>query len=208
MSDTVGAAGEVAVTRLAHPAKMIDISADQHPTGQPLAAKTIRVAGYEYAMVKASDGTNATVNPWTARDGKALEAAGVKVGYYHFAHPGQNGPHAEVQAVMRAIRGLPRTIGVMLDLEVTEGQTWAHLAWWAETFLGSLPSSVVNRSLYSNLYYLDNLNPPDHSHPWGHHLVLAEWGVAAPTIPCWAWQSGLGEVPGIVGPCDVDVFYG
>src|ERR1019366_3738671 len=117
-----------------HPVKMIDISGWQHPNNEPIDWHAVKRSGVQAAMVKATEGTNYT-SAWLAADGNGARSAGLKIGYYHFAHPGTNGALEEAQYFLDAIAGHPRSIGGALDLEVTEGVPWPDLAVWSKTFL-------------------------------------------------------------------------
>jgi GH25 family lysozyme M1 (1,4-beta-N-acetylmuramidase) len=184
---------------MTHPVKMIDVSGWQHLGNQPIDWHAVKRSGVEAVMVKATEGTD-FVSPWAATDGNGARAAGLKIGYYHFAHPGRNGAQEEAAYFLAHIAGLPRSIGGALDLEVTEGVSWADLSAWAQTFLDEVHKVCVYTSLYTNGYFLSNLAGA----PWGHLLWYAN-PTQAPRFRVWAWQySWTGEVPGVPAPCDLD----
>lgn len=176
---------------------MIDVSANNHLDGQPIQWARVKAAGYGAVMVKATEGAD-YVNPWIERDANAALQAGLEVGYYHFAHPGRNAPAVEVQWALAAIHGLPRRLGLALDLEVTEGRTWVELASWAQAFHEDARRVVDHSPLYVNDSFLASLPGA----PWGERLWLAQ--TARPRREVWAWQMTTpAVVPGIPAPTDV-----
>ena len=176
---------------------MIDVSAYNHISGDPIQWGRVRVAKYMDVMIKATEGVD-YVNPWLERDATEATAAGLRVGFYHFAHPGRNAPAAEARFALTAIRGLPRVHGLALDLEVVEGLTWSELAMWAQAFHEDVLREVDHSPLYVNDNFLANLPGA----PWGERLWLPQ--TARPRRRVWAWQMTTPAlVPGIEAPTDV-----
>jgi GH25 family lysozyme M1 (1,4-beta-N-acetylmuramidase) len=176
---------------------MIDVSANNHPTDEPIQWARVRAAGYGAVMVKATEGAD-YVNPWLARDANAASQAGLEVGYYHFAHPAATDSATQAEHALAAIDGLPRSLGLALDLEVGEGISWNGLAVWAQEFHRVALQTVDHSPLYVNDYYLANLPGA----PWGVRLWLAQ--TARPRRQVWAWQATQPiQVNGIVTPTDV-----
>lgn len=176
---------------------MIDVSANNHGDDQPIRWSSVYAAKFKAVMVKASEGTT-YLNPWLDQDAHAAHQAGLLVGYYHFAHPGENNPAAEVDHAMTAIADLPRELGLALDLEVQEGKAWSALAIWAKEFHHLARQHVDHSPLYVNDNFLANLPGA----PWGERLWLAQ--TARPRRQVWAWQATTPvQVPGIPYPTDV-----
>lgn len=180
---------------------MIDVSAYQHPNGEPINWHEVAGAGIRAVMIKATEGLG-YVNPWVGRDSHGARAAGLHVGFYHFAQPSHSTPAEQAAFCLKHITGLPRDIGVALDDEVTAGMSWVDKSEWDQQFIDNL-AGVANRQLYSNLNFLDNLPGA----PWGHLLWLAQYGVSAPRRHCWAWQYGSGRVPGVPAEVDLNRLY-
>lgn len=105
------------------------------------------------------------------------------------------------------------TMQLMLDLEVTDGQSPAAVWAWVQTFMATIEQLTGRPGIiYTGFYFWqdnvgnpsDNLNAP---------LWLAAY-VANPQVPAawgyWTfWQySDTGSVPGIAGNVDVDYFAG
>lgn len=176
---------------------MIDVSSNNHLSGETIQWSKVHASGYRSVMIKATEGVN-YINPWLGRDADQARQAGLGVGYYHFAHPGVNTAIAEADHALNAIHGLPRTLGLALDLEVMEGLGWVELAAWARAFHAHARTVVDHSPLYVNDNYLANLPGA----PFGERLWLAQ--TARPRRQVWAWQMTVAaKVPGIAVPCDV-----
>lgn len=176
---------------------MIDVSSNNHPTGQPIEWPRVRAANFEAVMVKCTEGT-AYVNPWLARDAEEASAAGLMVGYYHYAHPGQSTGFEQAQHAKAAIAGLPRALGLALDLEQQEGLTWSELAGWAIDFHTAALETVDHSPLYVNDYFYGNLP----TNKIASRIWLAQ--TRRPRQEVWAWQlTTPGQVPGILIPTDI-----
>lgn len=176
--------------------EMIDLSSNNHPQDAPIDWVKVKEAGIEAAMIKATEGVH-YVNPWLERDALGAHDHGLLIGYYHFAHPGQYPARHEVNHFWQTVKAMPRSLGLSLDLEETEGRSWRYLSRWGEQFIARIPQKVEQRPLYSNQYFLDNLRGA----PWHHGLWLAEPG-RRPRRAYWAWQYATGPVAGIVGDVD------
>src|ERR1700689_5148717 len=135
---------------------MIDISEWQHPDGRSIDWPTVAKAGIKAVMIKATEWPDYT-NPWPSNDAHYAPSAGLKVGYYHFSHPGMADAQNQAEQVRKAIGDLPNDLGVADDLEVTEGQTWQELAHFAKAFHTYVREWCAFSPLYSNGYFLDNM---------------------------------------------------
>lgn len=196
---------------------MIDVSSNNHPMNALVNWAMVRKAGYRAVMVKSSEGLNYR-NPWRQPDAVGAHAAGLHIGFYHFARPAVGNAAAEADYAIAAIEGLPRDIGLALDLEVTGGLTWSELATWAKNFLARVAQHDIGSPIYSDPAFMEQM--PEL--PFGHKLWLADWGVTpGPEVTLtypggskqmhrvWAWQTGAARVPGVPSAvCDVGVFYG
>ena len=177
--------------------RMIDVSSNNHPTAAPIDWAQVKAAGYGAVMIKATEGVD-YVNPWLKDDADGAAAAGLQVGYYHFARPGQSTGVTQAADATKAIDGLPRQLGLALDLEVTEGRSWPELAAWARGFHERAKALVEHSPLYVNDYFLANLPGA----PFDWWLWLAQ--TARPRRQVWAWQETTPvAVPGIGGLTDV-----
>lgn len=176
---------------------MLDVSANNHLADEPIQWLRVKTAGYLAVMIKATEGLD-YVNPWLKEDAEGAAAQGIKVGYYHYAHPGDGGPFDQVKHAIAAIAGLPRDLGLALDLEVQESHSWEALASWAKDFHTFARETVDHAPLYCNDDFLRNLPGA----PFGERLWIAQ--TARPRFHCWAWQMTQSVVvPGLMTPCDV-----
>jgi lysozyme len=185
---------------------MIDVSAYQHPNGRAIPWPTVRHAGIDAVMIQVSEGQATEFdNPYAKADAEGVVAAGMEVGYYHFATPVGGSAKDDAQRFADLCKPLPKGIAYVLDLEAPNGLGWAQLATWGEVFLAELSALSLPSPLYSNPDWLANLRGA----PWGHKLWLAQWGSVPPKRSVWAWQyTGAGTVAGISGPVDRSVLYG
>lgn len=178
-------------------ARMLDASANNHPTDREIGWASVHAAGYSAVMIKCSEGVD-YVNPWLARDAVGAKAAGLLVGFYHFRHPGLGAPSAEAHFALTAIAGLRHDLGLAQDLEITEGESWRALAKQAQAFHSDIRMGLGHCPLYVNDDFRDNLPGA----PWGERLWSAR--TDRPRFECWAWQETTPvAVPGILGLTDV-----
>lgn len=181
---------------------MIDLSSNNHHEGHPIDWVTVHAAGYRAVMIKCTEGLTYQ-NPYRVEDSQKAKAAGLHVGFYHFAVPRVGEAARQADFAIQSIKGLPRDIGLALDLEQSNGLSWSALDTFGENFLANVAKKAIGSPLYCNPDWLAHLDKA----PWGHKLWLASWG-KQPHNQVWAWQSGQRLVPGIAGMTDVGVFYG
>lgn len=176
---------------------MLDVSSNNHLGGETLNWSKAHAAGYEAVMIKCSEGIKYR-NPWLREDAQGAAAAGLKVGYYHFAHPATATANDQADYALGAIFGLPRDLGLALDLEAQEDVGWPQLAEWAKQFHLRAKTVVDHSPLYVNDYFLSMLPGA----PFGERLWLAS--TSRPRRQVWAWQMTTpAVVPGIKVPTDV-----
>ncbi|MCR8983521.1 glycoside hydrolase family 25 protein [Brevibacillus laterosporus] len=89
--------------------------------------------GVKYAFIKATEGTS-LVDKKLKENAQGANRAGIKVGYYHFAHPDLS---AQVQAehFVQTVKGLPCDMPLVLDIETDKGLTPAQITAFCLTFL-------------------------------------------------------------------------
>jgi lysozyme len=132
-----------------------DVASYQHPTshrypkGAPIKWNSVAAEpDQHFAIIKATQGTN-YVNPYLASDAGNARAAGLVVGFYHFADPGQS-PVAQANFFARTIgRVRAGELAPILDLEIT-GQcgkkhracTPKHIVSWTRSFLTRLKADT------------------------------------------------------------------
>lgn len=175
-----------------------------------------RVEG-DFVFVKATGGPGYT-NPHFRRQITEAQAAGYKVGAYHFARDGWTGTTAEEEAdhFLATIKGL--NVLPVLDWEADNVHDTGWALRWLELVteaLGVKPLIYMNRSVAT-------------SYDWskviagGYRLWLALYGddkqvvgyqpLAAPSLSQWGspaiWQyTQHGRLPGYPGDLDLNVAY-
>jgi hypothetical protein len=185
---------------------MIDVSADQHLDGRPIDWHDVAASGVKIVAINID-------SLYLREDAVGAHAARISVLYYWYLtfYDYTGGPQTTAKAVawiMGKIEGLPRDLGVAVDLE-GDSFTPKGIA-LAKGVLADLPPKVVHRELYIDLSNFEALPDGPDGRAWGHHIWLAEYsGQDAPSVPCWAWQyEADGQVPGIETPVDRSWWYG
>ena len=104
----------------ANPVSGVDVADWQHPDGSDIDWKSVEADGQKFAFIKATEGQGYT-NPYFEDDVKQAKEAGLRVGSYHFARPGES---AALQAANYAntIRTMPQpSLPPVLDIESDDG---------------------------------------------------------------------------------------
>lgn len=193
-------------------AKIVDVSSYQHPNGAAINWAQAVADGVTGVIVKATEGTG-YVNPYFAGDVKAAHAAGLPVGFYHFAEPGKHAAADEAEWFLSHLRGHRWEIKLALDFE-TSGphMTDRQLEAWARAFNACVHDATGQWPMfYSYSAFIQGL---DLGRTIGNGLWLANYGpndgrrvtVAAPS----PWRrvllhqyTSVGRVGGIQGNVDV-----
>lgn len=165
--------------------------------------------GYSFCYIKATEGTSFQY-PITATQASGAQAAGLKVGYYHFANPDID-PQSEVNFFNSVMSKLPPADLIpVLDIEVNKSNlSPVQMQNWISTFVNGMYASNQKVMLYSYTPFLEQYLPANH--PFGNLPIwLAQYiNVEYPKMPHgWTsytiWQySNTGPVNGI-GQCDVN----
>jgi lysozyme len=192
----------------------------------------VALDGIQFAFVQASrgSGSDCTVKPAQCGpdgyyDTNYLEAKdfGIRVGPYHRAFVGGNGPtqvkadaRAEARVFSLSVGDLGGTdLRPVLDMETPFGKLNAfELRLWARTWLRSVTRRLgVKPIIYTNVTSWSALGDPTSFARRGYQLWVANWNVLTPAVPAqnWAgigwriWQhSSTGRVDGIDGHVDLD----
>ena len=180
--------------------KMLDVSSVQHPDNAPINWHAVKEAGFDYVMIKATEGVGYT-NPFLDQDMHGALGAGLGVGYYHFCHP-SNPVAAEFGHFAAVVKGRPHQIGLAMDCEIMEGMSWGALKVWCEDFMFRLHTITDWPIMYSNENWLDNLIGA----PWGNRLWYAH-PTTRPRRQVWAWQQAPISVAGVPDTVDHSTLY-
>lgn len=195
----------------------IDVASHQHPGGTPINWQRVRLSGYTFTIIKATEGTGYT-NPYFKQDRAGSHSVGMIVGSYHYARPNQN-PITQALHYADTIdcQKRPMELPPVLDLEETGGLPPLLLQGWTAAFLTTLNlHCATNTVVYTYPYFWRTAmqNTPIFSFA---PLWLADYNNHAnPTEPLpggWAnwniWQyTSRGSVPGIPAVVDLNKFNG
>ena len=181
----------------------------------------VRGAGVKFAFAKATEGTKLVDARYLGNRDRA-EAAGVRIGAYHFARPDRSTNDAVREANWfvdhAGLRG--RHLLPVLDLESTGGLGRWALTKWVRNWLKQVESRLgVKPVIYTYPYFwLDYMGNTTWFATNGYRVLwIAHYDVQSPRVPAsnWAgagwslWQlSDCGRVAGISGCVDVDLFNG
>ncbi len=192
----------------------------------------VALDGIQFAFVQASrgSGSDCTVKPSECGadryyDSNYAEAkdVGIRVGPYHRAFVGGNGPtpvkadaRAEARLFARSVGDLGGTdLRPALDMETPFADLSPfELRLWTRTWLRSVRRRLdVKPIIYTNVTSWNGLGHPTWFARHGYALWVANWDVPTPQVPAanWAgrgwriWQhSSTGSVDGINGNVDLD----
>jgi lysozyme len=193
-----------------------DVANYQHPNGAPIAWSQVATEpDQHFAIIKATESTYYT-NPYMASDAAQARAAGLTVGFYHFADPGSS-PTAQADYFAGTIGRLTANeLPPILDLEVT-GQcgsascSAAQIVSWTHAFLSRLQTDTGRTPMiYTDpgFWNTDVRSSAFSAYP----LWLADYTYnpfAAPTAMPLGWSSyalwqytDTASIPGIQGQTD------
>ncbi|WP_308636347.1 GH25 family lysozyme [Paenibacillus silvisoli] len=165
--------------------------------------KKVKADGVMAAFIKASEGTSFKDNKF-ATNANGAAAAGIKTGFYHYAHPESNDAKAEAAHFANTIKGIKATFPHVLDVEGDAGQVPAdRLTQWCVDWLREVERLTAHPTMiYTGAYFARSyLRQPLGQWP----LWVAHYGVDKPmnndTWDEWAvfQYSDNGTVDGIGG---------
>ncbi|MDQ1723178.1 MAG: lysozyme [Frankiaceae bacterium] len=196
----------------------IDISRWQHPNNHAINWGSVRNAGHDFVIIKATESTD-YVNPYFAGDAAGARSVGMMVGAYDFARPSKPITASAVAEARHYVdvvgsTSQPGTLPPVLDLEQTGGLTDAELIAWTHTWLDTVTGLTGRMPIiytYKN-FWSSSMNGT--AEFGGYPLWLAFYnsnlGGLVGNWPTWTmWQySSSGSVPGISGRVDMNRFNG
>lgn len=186
-----------------------------------------KAAGIEFAYVKITEGTTGHEDNLYNLKNRVLSAQknGVKVGYYHFARPGnvaepEADANEEAQNVLGHIAYLPNVVlPLVLDIESYSTQTiWDnkvdHMNRYIKAFIQIMTDHSVPVILYSYKSFLDtNSSPIFGQYPLWIAAYLNNPEGTLPAVPNgWTewkiWQfTEKGQVDGYIGDIDLNIIH-
>ncbi|MBW9209173.1 hypothetical protein KV100_05855 [Mumia sp. zg.B21] len=188
----------------------IDVSGHQHPRGRAINFRKVRKAGYGFAFVKATEGRG-FVNEYAKVDGRASARAGLATGFYHFARP-TSSARAQARHFVRQVRRTDvKAPMLVLDLEVSDGRSPAHIRAWTKTWLTTVERLSGQRPIIYTGPGFWSSNVGARRTFARYPLWVAHYGTRLPKVPSpWnkyaIWQhSSTGRVPGVPGRADVNI---
>jgi len=186
-----------------------------------------KAAGIDFAFIKVTEGTTGHEDNIYNLKGRVLSAQknGVKVGYYHFARPGnvatpEDDANEELGNVLSHIGFLPKAnLPFVLDIEsYSKELIWSdtdkvdHMNRFVTTFLNGLAAKNIPSIFYSYKSFVDtNMTPAFGTYPLWIAAYLKNPEVSLPAIPKgwneWKiWQfTEKGQVGGYVGDIDLNI---
>lgn len=184
-----------------------------------------KAAGIQFAFIKITEGTTGHEDNLYNLKARVLSAQqnGVKVGYYHFARPGnvevpENDAIEEAQNVIDHVAFLPKVqLPVVLDIEAySDSNIWDnkvnHMNRFITTFIQKLNEQNIRTIFYSYKSFTDsNTNPIFGLQPLWIAAYLNNPEANVPAIPNgWTewkiWQfTEKGIVNGYTGDMDLNI---
>ena len=123
--------------------KIIDVS---HWQGA-IDWEKVKDDGVKGVFIKATEGTS-YVDPKFKENAINAKKAGLKIGFYHFAHP-NNDPVKEVEHFLKTIKDFQNDLPLVLDLENNKGLTKSQVTAFAEKWL----NEIIKRTGQTPLFY-------------------------------------------------------
>jgi GH25 family lysozyme M1 (1,4-beta-N-acetylmuramidase) len=172
----------------------------------------VKASGISFAITKLSEDTG-YVNPTFDYNWAQMKNVGIQRGAYHFARPEGNDAEEEADALCTRLinAGFETTDMVALDLEAGYGDLgpWTlTFCRWVQERLGVVPL------IYTGRWFSEPHNLGSYPEIADYPLWLAAYQPTMPSPPApWNvvsfWQySSSGQIPGIVGDVDLNVFNG
>ncbi len=170
----------------------------------------VKAAGIEFAIIRAGYGKNSNqVDKYFHTNIKAAQAAGVKVGAYHYSYA-QSVEDAKKEAAffLSLIKGYKLEYPVAFDIEDPSQKALGKqkITDIALTFCDTVEKAGYFTMIYCNPAWIKSYLDMTKLSRFG--LWLANWGVSSPSYKCGIWQyTSDGSVPGIRGRVDMNYSY-
>lgn len=185
------------------PVRGIDVSAHNGMMNLDAAANS----GIEFIFLKATEGTDFR-DPNFAINYLKAGHAGLKRGAYHFFRFDSDGV-AQAQNLLKALRGRPLELGIALDVEEHGNPTGIPADSIARRLQDMVDFLILNG--YRVTFYSNEAGYSRYLYPQfqGFPLWLCSFSedTAADEFTYWQYNH-RGQVPGIIGDVDLNVFGG
>lgn len=167
----------------------------------------VAVAGIKFVYIKATEGAT-FVDPRMDENYRGAKAAGLKVGFYHFATPGRGNDYAlESKHYIKTVKNYKVDLPHVLDIEVTNGLKAVELTRFAKSWLETVQAALGPVMIYTGASFAKTyLGKELGKYP----LWVAHYGVNTPmannTWSRWACfqYSQEGRIAGINERVDLD----
>jgi lysozyme len=185
----------------------IDVSYFQ----ESISWKMVRKSGVQFAFIRVSDGTT-VADPKFALNWTGARRVGVLRGAYQYFRP-EESPIAQADLLIAALRRDPGELPPALDVETDGGKSPAQLAARVAAWIERVRTQLrVEPIVYTGPeFWRERTGGADLS---SQALWIAHYTASCPTVPQpwtrWTfWQhTDRGNVPGIEGAVDLNVFAG
>ena len=171
----------------ANPVSGVDVADWQHPDGSDIDWKSVEADGQKFAFIKATEGQGYT-NPYFEDDVKQAKEAGLRVGSYHFARPGES---AALQAANYAntIRTMPQpSLPPVLDIESDDGVGPEEVQRWVKEFVTEVEALTGRTPMIYTYRYFWSEQMGDTTDFKDYPLWLAAYQDEVPTELPGGWE--------------------
>ncbi|MDG6106800.1 VCBS repeat-containing protein [Dactylosporangium aurantiacum] len=203
-----------------------DVSSHDHSGGKTVDWAALRVAGDDFAFVKATEGT-AYTNPYYGQDYNGAKAAGLYAGAYAFGRPDLGNPVGQADHFVDSMQWTTdgRTLPPFLDLEwpyetgngpvapsPCYGLSTAQMTGWIGDFLGRVQSRIGRAPMiYTNVNWWNPCTGSSTAFA-AYPLDISSCQSSPPSTPGWGtrwtfWQYDIPEC-GRGSTTDSNVFNG
>ena len=187
--------------------KGIDVSKHNGAVNWTSAATAI-----DFAIIRAGYGKT-YVDPWFERHLAGAQAAGLRVGVYHYSYAlTVEDARAEARHLLSIINGRHFDMPLWFDMEDADGYkaknnftfSWPNISAITQAFIDTIRAAGYQCGVYASKSWFEDYINVDADAIW-----LAQWA----SKPTYAgkfdvWQnSDSGTVPGVTGKVDTNVLY-
>ncbi len=176
----------------------LDVSGWQHPNNEPIDWPEVHKAGYRFVIIKSTQALDYH-NPWLCEDAWGAHDAGLLIGTYHYAVPGDGDAAAQAAYALASAAKLPLNLGISLDIEEPGTLQMYQVGDWCQEFM----TAIRNGHHYSPIYTYHDFGAQLVGIPWGQRLWWAD-DLPLPGTHPYMTQGAVLTVPGIPAPVDTD----
>lgn len=166
-------------------------------------------AGYKFVFIRAirQDGK---ADPMLSAHARNAKQAGIDYGLYVFWSPKRD-PEVTARWLALLHRSSGATLPPAIDMEQLDGCPKQEAEILLARMLTELEKEGITPIIYTYPYFWPNWPMGYSKYPlWIAHYEVAQAKCPVPwtTWTFWQYAGDAGRVPGVMGPCDMDVFYG